>query len=74
MSLAEKDLLVNQLRQQKREKEPVYRRTKEDELVLEKLQAENGDLKDRIQQVDREISELQRPTTALMQDNSALDR
>ena len=51
---------------------PLYSRTKQDEALLERLQAENHDLLDHIQDVEREIEHLKRPSSALVRNGADL--
>ena len=48
MQLAEKHLQKQELRREKIEKAPLFVRTRDDEVLLARLQAENQDLHSRI--------------------------
>lgn len=54
-------------------KQPVYQKTKHDEMMLQQLQAENQDLKEKMEEVLREIGGLDRSSAAAQEDSNALD-
>ena len=62
-----------QLRKVQFAKQPVYQKTKHDELLLQQLQMESQELKEKMDDVQREIIGLDRSTAVAQSDSSALD-